>query len=408
MLPALSSHRCKPRPINARSRPDRGARRQAVMRVLLLGAIALPTLLFADACGTAGEASTEDIALAKEAAPYARLSEAVYATDTPAGQQVGDWTLVPGGDFRDDETGFHAAVYKDDDGNYVVAYQGTDATSLDDWITNAQSAFTTPDQYLQAMSLAIQMKQRFGDKVTLTGHSLGGGLCQAAANATGLDCFSFNPANISEEMINAYPQANGRIVNIVNGSEILNDVNTATDYLSFASKLGETQVLNYDIEGQPVPPVKPVRPSSHNPLDHAAYAADSAKYQLAYAAYLKDRLLYKVSLHNIGPMANYLDCLVASAAASADDQAGQAPDGSTAAGGSSQTPAGSVDSQTTSQDNDPCRQEYDASAALAIQKQYQSCLEARDYACLKSLRARKQATDLWEQKCKGRGKQGAD
>lgn len=102
--------------------------------------------------------------------------------------------------------GFDAAIYQNDQGQYVVAYRGTD-----DWgIANPGDAddnalqglgFET-GQYSDAIALAQRAEQVFGDgNVVVTGHSLGGGLASAAALATGASGVTFNAAGLSDQTL---------------------------------------------------------------------------------------------------------------------------------------------------------------------------------------------------------------
>ncbi|MGH9381912.1 MAG: hypothetical protein ACRD2Z_15050 [Thermoanaerobaculia bacterium] len=75
------------------------------------------------------------------------------------------------------KTGFRAAIYTDGNGRYVLAFVGTDAKEIPDWIANfGQGLGLEADQYVQAKRLADRAEQAFGDDLVITGHSLGGGL----------------------------------------------------------------------------------------------------------------------------------------------------------------------------------------------------------------------------------------
>lgn len=102
--------------------------------------------------------------------------------------------------------GFDAAIYQNDQGQYVVAYRGTDNWGLanpgdaDD--NGLQGLGFQTGQYSDAIALAQRAEHVFGDgNVVVTGHSLGGGLASAAALATGASGVTFNAAGLSNETL---------------------------------------------------------------------------------------------------------------------------------------------------------------------------------------------------------------
>lgn len=95
--------------------------------------------------------------------------------------------------------GFKAGVYRDDDGNLVLAFAGTDMTSATDWATNAEQALgIDTKQYNQALEVATKLKAAVGDDLVITGHSLGGGLASYAALGTDTPAVTFNAAGLSD------------------------------------------------------------------------------------------------------------------------------------------------------------------------------------------------------------------
>ncbi|WP_256795570.1 Mbeg1-like protein [Terrabacter sp. Ter38] len=92
--------------------------------------------------------------------------------------------------------GFDAAVYRNDEGQYVLAFAGT--SSLTDWGTNLQQGVgALSGQHLQAIALAQGLARAVGsENIVITGHSLGGGLASTASVATDIPAVTFNAAGV--------------------------------------------------------------------------------------------------------------------------------------------------------------------------------------------------------------------
>lgn len=91
------------------------------------------------------------------------------------------------------------------DAKYVVAFRGTQGNS--DWLSNAKQAFgVSSDHYDKAMKIGDKIARSGNENVTLTGHSLGGGLASAAAVASGQDAITFNAAGLSDATIKSANQ----------------------------------------------------------------------------------------------------------------------------------------------------------------------------------------------------------
>lgn len=104
--------------------------------------------------------------------------------------------------LRDEQSGFDAAIYCNDQGQYVVAFRGTDQwfgpEGADIKANGGQALGLTTEQYKQAITLAQSAVEAFGKgNVIFTGHSLGGGLASAAMLATGAPGVTFNAAGLS-------------------------------------------------------------------------------------------------------------------------------------------------------------------------------------------------------------------
>lgn len=146
-------------------------------------------------CGllSAGIAAASD--LPSDALEKARLAEGSYG-----GAPVEGYELVKY--EADSRTGFEYAVYRSRNTKEVVlAFAGTDPHSGHDWWTDSvQLLDGVPRQYNQAVMTAAVWQRRAAEegapRFSLTGHSLGGGLAQFAAMATGVDATVFNPAGL--------------------------------------------------------------------------------------------------------------------------------------------------------------------------------------------------------------------
>ncbi len=146
--------------------------------------------------------------------PYAYLSDAVYSFDNTS---VGVWELI---EQADKDSGMQAGVYKSSEtGEIALAFRGTEACPADevfscslteeflDLAADALLAVGKVDeQFDHAFEFAKDVADRYQDrKITVTGHSLGGGLAQAIGASLGLETFAFNSAPVPEEFFDDYP-----------------------------------------------------------------------------------------------------------------------------------------------------------------------------------------------------------
>lgn len=148
----------------------------------------------------------------------AKLANQVYETlngalESGANALPSNVTLVPpallpdGVKLTSDNSSFNSALYKIDNGNgnveYIYATEGT--ISLQDWRNNVQQATgSLSEQYALSVDNAIKLKKWAFDNgysLSFTGHSLGGGLANANALATGLPATIFNPAGLHNNTI---------------------------------------------------------------------------------------------------------------------------------------------------------------------------------------------------------------
>jgi uncharacterized Zn-binding protein involved in type VI secretion len=106
--------------------------------------------------------------------------------------------------WEDPESGFRAAFYESEiDGSKVLAFRGTDNKA--GWVNNlSQGLGYESEQYESAIDLARNTKRIFGDKLEISGHSLGGGLTAATSIVTDSPGFSFNGAGLHPNTIKKY------------------------------------------------------------------------------------------------------------------------------------------------------------------------------------------------------------
>lgn len=178
--------------------------------------------------GPAAAPAAAPPAAARPAADPARTQEAaLLAADVyndtpnpPAGFRVagqGDLDrlgLTPDMLERPGESSFRARVYVTGEGDstrYVVSFRGTQTG--EDWRNNGGQAlgFNSPS-YAKALAIGQRLARSDAD-VSLTGHSLGGGLASAAAVASGSAATTFNAAGLAPATIaraEGIARANGR------------------------------------------------------------------------------------------------------------------------------------------------------------------------------------------------------
>jgi hypothetical protein len=152
-----------------------------------------------------------DTDLTARAQESALLSADVYndVPNPPAGFHVAsadelkDLGLTPTMLEQPGASSFRARVYATADGQggtrYVVAFRGSQTG--EDWKNNAlQGVGLDAPSYDKALQIGRQLA-RSGEEVTLTGHSLGGGLASAASIASGRQADTFNAAGLSGRTI---------------------------------------------------------------------------------------------------------------------------------------------------------------------------------------------------------------
>jgi len=124
----------------------------------------------------------------------------------PSNMTIVPLSELPAGVVLTNNTGYNSALYRVDKGNgnieYVYATAGTSITDIQDIINDAQQAggFSAA-QYKLSVDNALLLAAWAASNhysLSFTGHSLGGGLANANALATGLPATIYNPAGLND------------------------------------------------------------------------------------------------------------------------------------------------------------------------------------------------------------------
>lgn len=170
---------------------------------------------------------------------YLKISEAVYGIqpnadysdviDRTIWQQLsvnvmfGDGSVLNtakdanGNDYYSTNSGMQAAAYKNvNTGEIVIAYRGTELNADDLWQDIMIATGLAPsDQFADADKFYQAVQTQYGSNITITGHSLGGGLAQMIGSKYGNTTYTYNAPGL-----NAYAGLNtNQITNFV----VMND-----------------------------------------------------------------------------------------------------------------------------------------------------------------------------------------
>ena len=145
------------------------------------------------------------------------------------------WTLLESKD--DNLLGFSYGVFKRSGTNeIVVAYTGTNEKA--DWVSNITAGLGLPSwQVANAALVYQQVKEKYGSNITLSGHSLGGGLASVMAVWFDRPATVFDEAPFELTAQNPAFTANAGGVNIT-GSATQGQTLTATNTVGEADGLG--------------------------------------------------------------------------------------------------------------------------------------------------------------------------
>ena len=163
-------------------------------------------------------------------------------------------------DLKDPSTGFKADIYKDKNGDYVLVYRGTysdpdhpENDLVHDWSKEwtddnmRQGLGMGSEQYKKSIKLAekVNRNKPKGKQLTITGHSLGGGLATAAGAATGSKTYAFCPAGVHPNTYKKYGVKNPDTSKVHTYYSNQDFLNMASNNLSLMPKAaGERIMLN--------------------------------------------------------------------------------------------------------------------------------------------------------------------
>lgn len=180
----------------------------------------------------------------------ASMAQDSYNDNSDEAAQIGDYTRIntddqavldemfgPGTfkpeDFNTNrDNGFYASLYKNNTGQYFVAFRGSEPKGMQfyhDWfIEDGGQAFgaQTP-QIEKTMRLAKKMNESTNGNVSFTGHSLGGGNSAMASYYTGLPAYTFNTRGVHDNTLE-YLDENGAI----GSSSNITNYSTSNDILN--------------------------------------------------------------------------------------------------------------------------------------------------------------------------------
>lgn len=194
--------------------------------------------------------------------------------------------------WTDPDSSFNSTLYRVDHGGgnieFVYATEGT--VSLEDWKNDfRQGLGYESEQYktsvLNAKELAKWANEQ-GFRLSFTGHSLGGGLANANALATGLPATIYNPAGLHDNTVNdptlGLDLSNSKNVTayVVRGEP----VDKVNNYVAFTPVRGTTKYIGSGSGAV----------SEYDLIDYFAGPLGTA-----FTAY---------SLHSMDTVISYLDC----------------------------------------------------------------------------------------------------
>jgi hypothetical protein len=192
---------------------------------------------------------------------------------------------VSPGDLRNDQTGFRAAMYKDEEtGKLILVPRDTQPDSLEDWQTNTRNGIGQDTPQYSAMRTLTQHLQASNQPFDIAGYSKGGGLAQEGGL---VDPFSqvrvFNSAGLPDSALgwtgrSSFDELAARTKGYSAEGEFLTFMNNTTEP---GQNIINSHFLQRELAGQGrgLNPIDiKVRNPSLRGLDDPFFAADKQNY----------------------------------------------------------------------------------------------------------------------------------
>ena len=166
-------------------------------------------------------------------------------------------------DLKDPSTGFKADIYKDKNGDYVLVYRGTysdpdhpENDLVHDWSKEwtddnmRQGLGMGSEQYNKSIDIAkkVNRNKPKGKQLTITGHSLGGGLATAAGAATGSKTYAFCPAGVHPNTYKMYGVKNPNTSKVHTYYSNQDFLNMASNNLSLMPKAAGERIMLHTLD----------------------------------------------------------------------------------------------------------------------------------------------------------------
>ncbi|MGQ8823661.1 lipase family protein [Bacillus sp. NA_146.1] len=214
---------------------------------------------------------------------YRELANGAYKSDerkeinNKRGSEVWEPIHPKGAKLHDKETGFDATVYQNTvTGDVVVAYRGTEGgesldRSVPDFITDARyilmgqnpiqdgekidpydkSQVIAANQFTQSVSLLEIVKKEYpNQKISTTGHSLGGANAQFASAICGVPAVTYSAPGVYDMLPNDIQKKvdageyKGQIINYINPKDTISGGALRED----KTHIGDTYMVNSDFK----------------------------------------------------------------------------------------------------------------------------------------------------------------
>jgi hypothetical protein len=194
--------------------------------------------------------------------PYAKLADAVYDFNNTV---VESWDLI---ESIGRSSGMDAGVYKNrDTQELVIAFRGTEtcdfSCSFDEWQNSTRDMIadtaigtgTVSDQFKHAFTFANEIVKKYPtSKITVTGHSLGGGLAQAVGSTLVLETYAFNSSPVPDHFFDTYQitvtdeQLNQLVHVIADVHDPISNTNETGDFYLDSHHVTPLIQLNFDLK----------------------------------------------------------------------------------------------------------------------------------------------------------------